>query len=90
MPRLRLVKVIVQPVFILDDGESITELEHQATVIPAADWPTYSSERFPREVKDWQARLDQEHEPKTPPNRAARRKKQSPELSAQRASERHG
>ena len=75
-------KVIVQPVFVLDDGESITELEHQATVIPAADWPTYSSERFPREVKDWQARLDQEHESKKPPNRAARRTKSKAQSAA--------
>ena len=82
-PRLRLVKVVVHPVFVLDDGKSITEIEHQATVIPAADWPTYSSERFPREVEAWQARLDQEHEPETRPNRAARRKNKATGLSAQ-------
>jgi len=56
--RLRLIKVAVQPFFVLDDGETITELEHQVTVIPASEWPTYSSERFPREVAEWQARLD--------------------------------
>lgn len=60
MAKLRLVKVAVQPFFVLDDGESITEVEHQATVIPASEWPTYSSERFPREVAEWQARLDAE------------------------------
>ena len=49
--RLRLVKVLVQPVFVLDDGESIVELEHPATAIPASEWPTYSSERFPAEVQ---------------------------------------
>jgi hypothetical protein len=56
--RLRLVKVAVQPFFVLDDGETITEVDHGTTVIPAAEWPTYSSERFPREVAEWQARLD--------------------------------
>ena len=56
--RLRLVKVAVQPFFVLDDGEMITEVDHGTTVIPAAEWPTYSSERFPREVAEWQARLD--------------------------------
>jgi hypothetical protein len=56
--KLRLVKVAVQPFFVLDDGKTITEVDHGTTVIPAADWPTYSSERFPREVAEWQARLD--------------------------------
>jgi hypothetical protein len=59
-PRLRLVKVLVQPVFLLDDGEDVTELEHPAVAIPASEWPTYSSERFPAEVKAWQAQLDAE------------------------------
>jgi len=58
--KLRLVEVHVQPVFMLDDGENLTRVEHPATVIPAAEWPTYSSQRFPREVADWQARLDAE------------------------------
>jgi hypothetical protein len=56
--RLRLVKVIVQPVFMLDDGTTLTEVEHPSTVIPAEEWPTYSGERFPREVAEWQERLD--------------------------------
>lgn len=58
MSKLRLVKVAVQPFFVLDDGETITEVDHSATVIPASEWPAYSSERFPREVAEWQARLD--------------------------------
>lgn len=58
--KLRLVKVVVQPVFVLDDGDTITEIGHEPTVISAAEWPTYSSERFPREVKEWQARIDGE------------------------------
>jgi hypothetical protein len=58
MSKLRLVKVAVQPFFVLDDGETITEVDHPAAMIPAAEWPTYSSERFPREVAEWQARLD--------------------------------
>lgn len=58
MRKLRLVKVFVQPVFVLDDGDNITELEHTRVAIPAADWPTYSGERFPAEVAAWQAQLD--------------------------------
>lgn len=58
MPRLRLVRVHVQPVFILDDGDNLTDVEHPPITIPAAEWPTYSGERFPREVAEWQARID--------------------------------
>jgi len=56
--KVRLLKVLVQPVFVLDDGESITEVPVEEHVIPASEWPTYSSERFPREVAQWQAQLD--------------------------------
>lgn len=65
MRKLRLVKVIVQPMFILDDGETVTEIEHPAVAIPAAEWPSYSSERFPREVEAWQAQVDADTEPGT-------------------------
>jgi len=58
--RLRLIKVHVQPVFVLDDGENLTEVTHATTTIPAAEWPTYSSERFPRELEAWQAQIDVE------------------------------
>lgn len=57
-PKLRLIKVLVQPVLVLDDGKTIEEVDHPAIVIPADEWPTYSSERFPREIEEWQARLD--------------------------------
>jgi hypothetical protein len=74
--KLRLVKVAVQPYFVLDDGETIMEIEHPAVVIPANEWPTYSGERFPAEIEAWQAHLDAEAvEQATPPNRAARRAK---------------
>jgi hypothetical protein len=58
--KLRLVKVAVQPFFVLDDGENIKEIEHGVTIIPASEWSAYSSERFPREVKEWQKQIDEE------------------------------
>lgn len=58
MRQLRLVKVIVQPVFIIDDGDTVEEVEHPPVAIPASEWPTYSAERFPAEVAAWQAELD--------------------------------
>lgn len=74
MSKLRLVKVHVQPVFVLDDGNSITEVEHAPVTIPASEWPTYSGERFPAEVKAWQKQLDDEHQAGEH-KRAARRPK---------------
>lgn len=61
MPKLRLIKVLVQPVFVLDHGDRIEEVEHQPVMIPADEWPTYSGERFPRELKAWQKQIDAEH-----------------------------
>jgi hypothetical protein len=58
---VRLVKVMVQPVFVIDHGTHLQEIDHQPTVIPAEEWPTYSSDRFPAEVEAWQRRLDEEH-----------------------------
>lgn len=78
MPKLRLVSVRVQPVFMLDDGENLQPVvygvdqqgapvtEHAVAVIPANEWPTYSGERFPVEVKAWQKRLDAEHQAASP------------------------
>ena len=60
--KLRLLKVVVQPVFLLDDGETLIELQHPSTAIPAAEWPAYSSERFPQEVEEWQRRIDADPE----------------------------
>lgn len=74
MAKLRLVKVLVQPVFVLDDGENVTELEHPAVAIPAAEWPTYSGERFPAEVREWEKQINAELSA-AKPNRAARRAK---------------
>lgn len=75
-PKIRLIKVLVQPVFVLDDGENVTEVDHPAVAIPAAEWPTYSSDRFPAEIRAWQKELDAEYAAANPPqNRAARRAK---------------
>ena len=41
-------------------GQEVTTVEHPAVVIPRAEWPTYSGERFPAEMAAWQAQLDAE------------------------------
>lgn len=66
MPTIRLVKVLVQPVFMLDHGDRLEEVEHAAVTLPAEDWPEYSGRRFPTEVAEWQARLDAENAAEEP------------------------
>lgn len=44
--KLRLLKVICQPVFVIDDGESLTEQTAEPVVVSAADWPTYATTAF--------------------------------------------
>ncbi len=46
MTRLRLLKVMVQPVFVLDDGEQLTEMSAQPVAVPPADWPTFATTKF--------------------------------------------
>jgi hypothetical protein len=57
-PKLRLLKVIVQPVFAVDDGESLSEQAAQPIVVPAAEWPTYATTNFVQAMEDLQAQLD--------------------------------
>jgi hypothetical protein len=44
--RLRLLKVLVQPIFVIDDGETLVERAADTVVVPAAEWPTYASGPF--------------------------------------------
>lgn len=46
MRKLRLLKVIVQPVFVLDDGENLVEQAADPVVVTAADWPSYPTTGF--------------------------------------------
>ena len=85
MRRLKLRKVLVQPVFSIEDEEGYLEdIEHPVVEIPAREWPTYSAERFPREVEAWQAQLDQDGDGAgaSPPNGAAHRERARSEQRA--------
>ena len=46
MAKLRLLKVICQPVFVLDDGKSLIEQPAQPVEVPAIEWPTFATGRF--------------------------------------------
>jgi hypothetical protein len=58
MSRLRLLKVVVQPVFAIDDGETLTETTAEPVVVASADWPTYPATRFLEAVNELQSELD--------------------------------
>jgi hypothetical protein len=45
--RLRLLKVIVQPVLVIDDSVTLREEFIEPIVVSAKDWPNYSAEGFP-------------------------------------------
>jgi hypothetical protein len=93
-PKVRLLDVTVEPRFALDGGEHLRPLHRDdlaqlgiliVATIPSSEWPTYSSERFPREVREWQERIDNnpsllaammgEPPPPLPADRAERRPK---------------
>lgn len=42
--RLRLLKVVVQPVFVLDDGDTLTEQVADPFTVPAAAWRDFADE----------------------------------------------
>lgn len=56
--RLRLLKVIVQPVFVLDDGEELTELTTDPVIVAARDWPDYANTTFAESVADLREQFD--------------------------------
>ncbi|HUR85642.1 MAG TPA: hypothetical protein VMY78_09875 [Solirubrobacteraceae bacterium] len=56
--QLRLVKVIVQPVFVIDDGEQLTEQVADPVHVSAANWPTYATTTFAEAVERLQSQLD--------------------------------
>jgi hypothetical protein len=44
--KLRLLKVMVQPVFVVDDGENLAEHTAETVAVAAADWPTFATTTF--------------------------------------------
>ena len=72
MSQLRLLKVLVQPVFVYEDPDGVmTEITlPQPALVTAKEWPGYATGRF----LEAQAALQAEfNAAATPPNRAARR-----------------
>ncbi len=70
-PRLWVVSYLVQPQFMVDDGETLTPLAVQPISVPAANWPDALA--LTAEAVN-ALRAEIEVEP-IPPNRATRRSK---------------
>jgi hypothetical protein len=58
MTRIRLLKVIVQPVFVVDDGERLTEQVAEPVTVSPEDWPTFATTTFVEGMDALQAQLD--------------------------------
>ena len=57
-PRLRLLKAVVQLVFVEDDGHTLTERVTDPVVVPAHLWPTWAAEEYPALLEQLQDDLD--------------------------------
>lgn len=57
--KLRLVKVIVQPILVLDDGKTLTEQTVQPITVPAAEWGAYP-EKMAKEIAKSEIELNGE------------------------------
>ena len=59
MKRLRLLKVVIQPTFVIDDGESLQEMTSEPITITPTDWPDYAKTTFVEQVNLNQNRLNE-------------------------------
>lgn len=44
--KLRLLKVFVQPMFVLDDGDSLREVQHPTIEVKGGDWREWSTTAY--------------------------------------------
>lgn len=62
MQRLRLVKLLIQPVFVIDDGETLTETAGQPIVVSDADLDGFA-EKFRTDMRLAEMNLNEEPAP---------------------------
>jgi hypothetical protein len=72
MTRIRLLKVIVQPIFVVDDGERLIEQVAEPVTVSPADWPTFATTTFVEGMAALQAQLDAQDAGDEEPPPAAR------------------
>lgn len=68
MSKLRLLKVLVQPVFVLDDGDSLIEQPADAFTVAAGAWREFADEggQFDQAVASLAAQVETDVEPPAP------------------------
>lgn len=59
-PQLRLLKVIVQPVIVVDDGVNLMEITVDPITVPANEWQNYPTTRWQEQLKTLQSQLNKE------------------------------
>lgn len=65
--KLRVIKMVLQPVVVLDDGETLTEIEVQPIVVPWKAWDAYVNGGLAEAMAQLEAQLaPPETEPPTP------------------------
>lgn len=57
--RLRLLKVMVQPVFVIDDGDTLAEHAVGPLPVSAADWPGYATGPFLQATDELRQQIEQ-------------------------------
>jgi hypothetical protein len=55
--RLRLLEVVIQPVFVLDNGDTLKKISPQPTVVSADEWPHFAQTEFVRATEDLERRI---------------------------------
>jgi hypothetical protein len=66
--RLRLLKVHVQPVFVIDDGETLTEQPGQPVEVAGGAWRAFAADAFgPEEMELLQAQWEAAQPPAEAP-----------------------
>jgi hypothetical protein len=74
---IRLLRVVVQPVLVLDDGTTLEEVQHPPITITPDKWPDYSAKTFPAELAQFQKELDAEANAQLPIGAPRRRRAKS-------------
>lgn len=58
MSRVRVLRFIVQPVLVIDDGEDLDPIDVQPIEVAARDWPTFAAEQWPAMLQQVQSQID--------------------------------
>jgi hypothetical protein len=69
MRKLKLLKVILQPVFVLDDGVYLTEQLTDPVEVPASSWPAFAKEGFAQNIHVLEKQINSTHVDKEKPQK---------------------